>query len=139
MIHLIYISTATSWPSEEDLKALLEHARTNNTRRNITGMLLYDNAVYIQVLEGDKEAVEEVYNIIVKDPRNNGHVKLIEEEITERDFPDWSMGFKNLESCSPDELEGFHDAFGGRLDKDFAVQNTSAAVKLLKRFSRGGQ
>lgn len=136
MIHLIYISSATSWPSEEDLKELLEQSRARNLRQNITGMLLYDNATYMQVLEGTEEDVHDIYNSIVKDPRNNSNVILLEEQISERDFPNWSMGFKNLKSCSPEELPGFQDIYNGKLDKELAVKNPTKALGLLMLFAK---
>lgn len=136
MIHLIYISSATKWPSEEELTALLEQARSRNAHQNVTGMLLYDNATYMQVLEGNREDVYEIFASISRDPRNTGIVKLVEEEIEQRDFPDWSMGFKDLKSHSPDELPGFVDIYNGRLDKEIATNNKLSAIKLLMNFAK---
>lgn len=136
MIHLIYISSATSWPSENDLKELLEQSRVRNLRQNITGMLVYDNATYMQVLEGSEKDVHDIYNSILKDPRNNGQFKLVEEEISQRDFPNWCMGFKGLESCLPEELPGFQDIFTGKLDKELVVKNPSKALALLMTFAK---
>lgn len=99
-------------------------------------MLLYDNATYMQVLEGYEEDVRDIYNSILKDPRNNGHVTIAEEEISQRDFPNWSMGFKNLNSLSSKEFTGFQDVFNGKLDKDLAVKNTTIAISLLMGFAR---
>lgn len=135
MIHLIYISSATSWPSERDLLDLLAQSRERNQRQDITGMLLYDNATYMQVLEGSEEDVHDIYHSILNDPRNTGNVTLIEEEISQRDFPNWSMGFRNLKHCAPDELPGFQDIFNGKLDKEIAVKNASGAISLLKVFA----
>jgi hypothetical protein len=78
----------------------------------------------MQVLEGNREDVHEIFEAICKDPRNTGVVKLAEEEIESRDFPDWSMGFKNLKSYSLDELPGFIDIFNGKLDKDIATKTS---------------
>ncbi len=136
LIHLIYISSATSWPSEDDLKKLLEQARARNIKQNLTGMLLYDNATYMQVLEGAPEDVHGVYASILKDERNTGNVILIEEEISERSFPNWSMGFKDLSSCTPEELPGFVDIFNGKLDKDIAAKNATIGVGLLMNFAK---
>jgi hypothetical protein len=136
LIHLIYISSATSWPSENNLKELLEQSRERNLRQNITGMLIYANALYMQVLEGSYEDVHDIYNSILRDKRNNGNVTLLEEEISQRDFPNWSMGFKNLESCLPEELPGFQDIFRGKLNKELAVKNTSKSLNLLLGFAK---
>lgn len=136
MIQLIYISTATNRPAESELLYLLGQARSQNLRHQITGMLLYSNSTYLQVLEGDAKNVHGLYDAIRKDPRNEGHVILRESEIVSRDFPDWSMGFENLERCSPDELPGFVEVFGGKLDKSIAVNNKTNAIKLLMNFSK---
>ena len=136
MIHLIYISSATSWPGESDLVQLLEQARARNLRQNITGMLLYSNATYMQVLEGKKKDVHEIFEAICNDPRNTGVVKLYEAEIQQRDFPDWSMGFEHLDGSTARNVPGFVDIFGGKLDKQVAKSNKYAAIDLLMNFSR---
>jgi hypothetical protein len=135
LIHLIYISSATSWPSQNDLKQLLKQSQARNLKQDITGMLLYDNAIYMQVLEGSVKDVHDIYDSILKDTRNNGNVKLVEEVINQRNFPMWSMGFKNLEDCLPEELPGFIDIFNGKLDKEIAVINSVQSVKLLMQFA----
>ena len=134
MIHLICISSATSWPSETDLVELLQQLRARNQKQNITGMLIYDNAIYVQVLEGDADIVHEVYQLICKDPRNNGVVKLLEDHIEERDFPDWSMGFKRLEYNPAEALPGFVDVFNGGIEQQAAIGYEFSCVELLMRF-----
>lgn len=136
MIHLIYISSATKWPTEDDLKALLEQARTRNLRQSITGLLLYGNATYMQVLEGEEKDVHEIFESIKIDPRNTGVVKLVEEKISQRAYRDWSMGFKDLKSCTPEELPGYSDLFlHGNLDKALAIQNKLVSIRLLLSFA----
>ena len=136
MIHLIYISSATRIPSEKDLLELLAQSRSRNIKQNITGLLLYRNGIYMQLLEGNKKDVHEIFASIQKDSINTGVAKLIEEGIIQRDFPAWSMGFKNLESCTPQELPGFVDIFNGNLDKDFMVKNKSDAVEFIMNFAK---
>lgn len=136
MIRLIYISSATNWPTESNLLKLLEQARSRNLRQHITGMLLYGNATYMQILEGEKKDVHEIYDAICKDPRNNGVVKLQEAEIKCREFPDWSMGFKNLESCAPNTVPGFIDISNGKLDKAIMLNNKSHAINLILNFAK---
>jgi len=136
MIQLLYISSSTKSPSEAELVRLLEQARSNNQRKNITGMLLYSNGTYLQALEGEAKDVHELYEIIRSDSRNEGNVVLRESEIASRDFPDWNMGFENLENHSSDALPGFVATFGGKLDKTVAVNNKTNAIKLLLSFSK---
>jgi hypothetical protein len=136
MIQLFYISTATKEPSESELISLLGQAKLKNSHKHITGMLLYSNQTYLQVLEGEEKDVREIYRAICKDTRNEAPVILQESQILVRAFPEWSMGFENLEKCSPDALPGFVEVFGGKLDKSIAINNKTNAVRLLLNFSR---
>ena len=99
-------------------------------------MLLYDNATYMQVLEGSVEDVNDIYDSILKDSRNTGNVTLVKEEISQRDFPNWSMGFRNLKSCSSKVKVGYQDIFNGKLDKEIVVNNSSRALRLLMAFAK---
>jgi len=135
MIQLVYVSTATNRPTEADLLSLLEQARIRNHRQHITGMLLYSNRTYLQLLEGETKDVLNLYGAICNDSRNEGHEILRESKILSRDFPDWSMGFENLESYPPNEIPGFVEVFGGKLDKSIAVSNITNAIKLLMKFA----
>lgn len=107
MIHLIYVSSASREMSEEDLVALLQQCRLNNQKKNVTGMLLYSEGNFFQILEGEEKDVMETYREIVNDRRNTGHIILEKENITERTFPDWAMGFKQLAKEKAPELAGY--------------------------------
>ncbi|MGC2165596.1 MAG: BLUF domain-containing protein [Gallionella sp.] len=136
MIQIIYVSTASDPPSESDLVTLLGSARIKNRLRQITGLLLYSNNTYLQLLEGESKVVLDLYDAICKDPRNEGNTILRQSEIFARDFPDWTMGFENLETDAAKELPGFVEVFGGKLDQSIAVNNKTNAIKLLMGFRK---
>ena len=106
MIRLVYMSRETSPTTKEDLEKILEVSRRNNSQVDITGILLYKNGIFFQVLEGPEDAVQETYARIDVDPRHDEVELISEEEITERDFPQWEMGFINMDS---DSIRGFTD------------------------------
>jgi len=137
LTRLVYICSTTFWPTEEDHKALLEQARLRNKRQNVTGMLLYRNATYLQVLEGEQSDVSSIFESIQRDPRCTGIVKLLEEPIAERDFPDWQMGFEDLEHYEPEEIPGFSEIFEPHFDREafLDTHNRSRAVKLILSFA----
>ncbi len=77
--------------SNQAIAQILEKARVNNRRRNVTGALLYNAGYFAQVLEGPKTAIEQVFERIQQDPRH-GEVTIIDcSAIDLRDFPEWSM------------------------------------------------
>jgi hypothetical protein len=133
MYHLVYVSYATARLSEAELIELLQKCRVNNKAKDITGMMLYLQERFIQVLEGDYTLVKRVLNRIEKDPRHQKVSVILEGESSERIFKNWSMGFKNLSLADYNELSGFQD-----MDTFFAKQNvsneSSAPLIFLKLF-----
>lgn len=108
MITLIYGSTAINnhMPSEE-LVAILEKARQTNATLNITGMLLYDDGNFLQVLEGEDEVVTSLYNKICKDPRHIGIMLFVKKAIDKRHFDDWAMGFVDVKQLDVQSIPGY--------------------------------
>jgi hypothetical protein len=136
MIRLIYVSTAGQYLSEQDLGALLEKAQERNARQNVTGMLLYAGGNFIQVLEGEEKDVEDIYSSIAKDKRNKGHIVMKKESITERNFPEWAMGFKHLQKEGDDKISGYSEFLNREMDPAEIVKNSDAVVNLLYDFKK---
>ena len=122
LFHLIYVSTAVEPMSDEALAALLEQSRTRNSRNRITGLLLYKNGHFMQVLEGDEANVMKIFASIERDSRHKNVDVLRAEYIQYRDFPDWSMGFENVDKLDLATLHGFTPF----LDKDSTTEYFSA-------------
>ena len=81
MYYLIYVSYATDTPNSEDLKQLAQISHVNNQKIDVSGMLIYLDGKYLQVLEGKKSAVLELFDKISKDPRHQQIRVLIEGDI----------------------------------------------------------
>lgn len=108
MYQLLYTSKALHPFKDEELQQLLEIARLNNSRKSITGMLLYCNSNFIQLLEGDESDLMALFEIISADARHNEVIKIMGSKIEKPQFPDWSMGYKFLSAkqlTSLDQLE----------------------------------
>jgi hypothetical protein len=134
MIQLAYVSNAVQLMSEADLTALLQQARAINAEHGITGMLLYKDRSFLQVLEGDSESVHTIYARITRDARHEKVRTLYDEPIHKRDFSDWTMGFRNLTGSNLESLVGYTDF----MDKpDVArtfFEDLTTAKKLLLLF-----
>ncbi|WP_235956418.1 BLUF domain-containing protein [Grimontia sedimenti] len=109
MIRLIYASSATVEFTESKLMQLLGKARQNNGELGVSGLLLYAKGNFFQVLEGEEHNVDKLYQKIEQDDRHNRVVVLDRSEIKKRAFPDWSMGFRNLETFDKSQLRGYND------------------------------
>lgn len=94
---IAYYSSQNNSFNDEQLKEIVNIAVKRNNENNITGMLLYANSCFFQVIEGPNEAVDSLYEIIQHDDRHNTITKALDQEITERAFADWSMGALKLD------------------------------------------
>jgi hypothetical protein len=101
MHHIIYLSQVSASLSEDALKRILEESRANNKWRNITGILLYSDRQFMQLLEGEEADVARLYAKLAQDPRHIGLIKLADKPIAHRSFSEWSMAF---ETVSPEKL-----------------------------------
>ena len=90
MRQLLYISSKTSGEPIA-LDAILSVSRRNNMAVGATGLLYTDGTRFLQVLEGDAEAVTATFERIRRDPRHKAVVVLSDREVTTREFGAWSM------------------------------------------------
>jgi hypothetical protein len=134
MYSLLYVSSAATAFSAEDLRALLKLARENNTRLDVTGMLLYKDGNFMQLLEGEESAVQGLYDKIVRDPRHKGALTLLKGNVEERSFGQWSMGFRELKSATDSGVPGYNDFLNTPLTSGDFVSHPSKAQKLLLMF-----
>ncbi len=134
MISLVYVSASSGLFSDEELVKLLEKSRENNTRLDVTGMLLYKDGNFMQVLEGPENTVYKLYDHIGKDPRHKGVIVLYKENVTQRQFPDWSMGFKNLRNPDLAETPGYNAFLNDPLTSPVFQSDPTRAQKLILLF-----
>jgi len=90
---VIYLSRASAPMSPEALAALMERSQRANVARGITGLLIYHQQEFLQLIEGERDAVEALYQAICNDPRHQQTYTMWSNPITERSFADWAMGF----------------------------------------------
>ena len=133
--HLIYTSVANKDFSQSELIDLLNIARANNSKKNISGILLYVNKNFFQVIEGELEALQQLFSIIKKDPRHGNVTKIICESIVKRNFNEWSMGFDIPETKDLQELTGINDFFGNKTC--LTDLDDGRAKKILEAYAEG--
>ena len=101
LVRLMYASRAVPAVDQEELVAILKKSKANNPRAGVTGVLCFSEGIFMQVLEGGRTAVNQLYNRIAADARHSDVVLLHYEEIAERRFAGWSMGQVNMARLNP--------------------------------------
>lgn len=93
LIRAIYASHKSDALSVEDIESILADSRANNARAEITGVLCFSHEYFLQCLEGDRAAVNMLYNRITRDQRHIEPFMIDYAEVDERVFTQWAMGF----------------------------------------------
>lgn len=135
LIQLVYCSAASRPFDRGAFARLLSKAREHNGRVGVTGMLLYADGSFFQVLEGPPAVVDALFERIRADARHERLTIIIREVIARRAFADWTMGFAHLSVPDLDGLLGVNDAFdrGASLDR----LGPGRARKLIGAFVEG--
>ena len=92
------MSDSRDYESLENLEALYSKAKENNAKHDITGILIYHNGNFLQVLEGQRDHVDYAYEKIRLDSRHKNILKVINIEVEQRIFEDYNFGFTVIDS-----------------------------------------
>jgi hypothetical protein len=128
LVRLLYASRSVKPIASEIVESILVQSRKHNPEMGITGILCQSGEVFMQVLEGGRDAVNALYNQIVRDARHQNVCVLHYEEIVERRFAGWTMGQVNLARVNPSILLKYCD----RAELDPYAMPGRAALALLE-------
>jgi hypothetical protein len=109
LVSKTYLSKAVDVFSDHDLDQLLTNCRRNNAAASVTGALLYHNGYFMQLIEGQLDAINAIYDRIQADPRHEVLSVLFEDDISARFFPDWTMGYRAAEDMPLDSLNTIYE------------------------------
>lgn len=98
LAQLIYVSNRKSNCTEQEIEKILESCKKNNPGLDITGVLLYNNKIFLQLVEGEYKIIIETYDKIKKDNRHEKCVMLSCVTIKEKSFSSWNMGLKKIDN-----------------------------------------
>ena len=94
---LFYVSRCSEAITDSDVDNILKVSRENNSKKNITGILLFRSGLFLQLLEGEKDLVQALFAKVEKDPRHRHVIKVLEKSGNDRIFGEWSMGYRKVE------------------------------------------
>ncbi len=126
LVELSYLSEAVSDMTFLGLMRLLESARAFNQTNGITGILLYDNQQFGQIIEGELASVMKAWKRIQEDKRHH-RIELLEiREISERSYPEWLLRFYGGETLTRD-YPALAEMVGGMDKHSLALMNKMRA------------
>lgn len=96
LVRILYVSRAAGPQTGTVTASILAAAQGHNAAQGVSGVLCQGQGLYLQVLEGDRSAVNRLYAHILQDRRHHDVQMLSFEEIGQRRYPDWSMAHVSL-------------------------------------------
>lgn len=130
---LLYMSRATGEMAPADIDRLLDGARLRNRTRGVTGALLHYDGRYLQVLEGEAEAIDQCFGRIQSDRRHENITPLYRAPIEAARFPEWSMRYVSRTGRADRAVSAFLD----QLQSHPTEASVKQAITLLHRLSAG--
>ena len=133
---LVYTSFRKPQCTDKEIENILAACKRNNPGLNITGVLIHSKKRFIQYLEGDGELIKSLYEKIKEDDRHASTNLRNYEPISERVFPSWNMGYKDVSGTDAGFYTGMSraekDAFTKLLQDDVPVSDWG--IRVLKLF-----
>lgn len=134
ILQIVYVSTiGKELIHSKEIDTILIKSRANNTRNNISGILLFRNGIFIQLLEGPIEIVDKTYEKIQKDPRHIQVTELARIYGGARIFSSWDMAYKEVDdSC---DLKIINEIFSwnSKISQTHKISNQQI-IKMLSSF-----
>lgn len=136
MHQIAYVSEATDKMNQNDMKTLMRHSRKNNASNDLTGMLLVEWPIFLQILEGPKDAIDHLLDKLEEDDRHkNLRIIYDKPDIQEREFSRWQMGCKILGEKFNEDFADLDSRVKSVL-KNAQAEEGQAAHKLLLDFRK---
>ena len=133
---LVYVSNRKSNCTEEEIEKILESCKKNNPPLAITGVLLYSDTKFIQLVEGEAKVNMALYDKIKLDNRHSNLFMISYNPIKEKAFPSWHMGTKKFSGNDIDFKTDItaedKKIFGGLLKG--SEQEGQKILNILKKF-----
>ena len=137
LIHCAYASVLSPGCTEAELLSILTKARRTNPTVGATGVLLYHDRSFFQVLEGPASRIDDLYRRIACDPRHTRVTRLVRQPITERSFRDWTMGLVEATAADLAAVPGLAPVVAPGHTASLVDLDSDQARALLDSLARG--
>lgn len=136
MYQIIFGGQALTPFTRDDLEELLRKSREKNRLLKISGLMIYKDSSFIQVLEGPDQAVRDLYATIEMDFRLTTVACLSSKPVVEREFGERTLGFCNISALTQEERPDLAAFLAEVMSPDTLAKKPGRARELLEAFRR---
>ena len=130
----MYLSTARPGLSTDDLQHIVDVSRRQNAAARVSGVLLFGNGRFLQLLEGPGPAVERTYRRVLGDQRHRDAVLVYDGKGEPLRFTQWAMGFLRAELVG--HLPSVVRLMDLATDEDSSPLRAEAALRMFLELRR---
>lgn len=131
MKRLKYVSRFAKHFTEKEIDDLVAFSRESNEKTGITGVLMTTGGMFYQVIEGPDSEIDRLYQSISRDVRHTDVLLLgAEENVSQRLFPDWSMGRIDLDQGSGIRVEPLRALLEAIVQNQQVVERMTRSLEL---------
>ncbi|OBX19998.1 hypothetical protein A9995_05530 [Erythrobacter sp. QSSC1-22B] len=106
MERMLYTSRACTVLASDDVFRIIETSARNNPSRNVTGFLIFHQGRFLQLVEGEAQALDGLLEVLKRDPRHYGLTVHYREPALTRCFPNWRMRRLGSSAQAGEEILG---------------------------------
>tara|TARA_R110002074_G_scaffold92570_1_gene202143 strand:+ start:1387 stop:1818 length:432 start_codon:yes stop_codon:yes gene_type:complete len=129
---IVYVSTSPEPLTTSQISDILNSSSGNNARDGITGLLMYHDQLFFQVLEGERSAVESCYSRIGLDGRHSSLALMWKGEDAGRTFPNWAMGYAIPDKLGPQGKDSLQSLAKLKNGKGSTLTGNTVAAELAR-------
>lgn len=100
IFHLVYLSHAIDGIAYSDIQSILNSSRINNEKNQVSGVLIFRDGYFLQLLEGKESDVLSTLGKVIQDRRHHHLQVIIEAVSNQRIFNSWEMNFLDGDTVS---------------------------------------
>lgn len=100
-----YVSTAQIDLQDQGVNEIMNQTNLFNKLEDISGILLYNERNFFQLIEGEQNIIQELYAKISRDPRHSNIIKFLEKPVNKPPFDGYLTDFiTDTKKCNEADL-----------------------------------
>lgn len=135
LVQLIYRSLAQNGFTSQAMGQLADALTKRNLALKVSGLLIYDGKYFLQVIEGDSEVVDRLYESVCRDERHSGIVLILRDPIPRLHFNDFKVDI--LDVRREHGVQASRAWAQGSAALGLTSNSDSRPVRIIEAFVRG--
>ena len=135
-MRLAYFSTAAKTFSKDELLLMLTLFRQKNAQFNISGLLIYCDDCFFQVIEGVEDDIAQLWINILKDKNHTLVTEILKCPIKEKSYAKWSMAFTHYKNSKEIYVEGFKDLLDVYQEHNISLKSEHKIAEIIRQLSQ---